>query len=322
MPTAGDSAAAVVAEITAIKGEEALTQLPGHVIDTVGATWEDLVPAHIGGAPFHHADGSPRLTSSVVAFIDELGAKARIEALDDASLKTWIDATKDAGEWFDDEGAFEVAVAFSDNLAVATPIWIKLGVQEPPTEPGSTVGSTIGTLATLQFIHVIQRRMLYRGAVVYGRVWAERGRIYGPALSAAYLRESTVARFPRVVVDQTCRDLLVATDYLDGEGDQGLLAIDGDGEAFINYLPVGVNVVQANDGYHPGDLLASHRDRVNELLTEAQDARVSSKLQWLGHYHNWSCVQLGFAQLRLPVGALPQGHLEPSFRTIDEALYG
>ena len=162
--------------------------------------------------------------------------------------------------------------------------------------------------------------MLYRGAVVYGRIWAERGRIYGPGLSAAYLRESSIARFPRIVVDQTCRDLLVATDYLDGPGDGGLLAVDGDGEAFINYLPTGVNVVHADDGYDRGDLLASHRDRVDELLSEAQDPRVLSKLRWLGHYHNWSCVQLGFPEHQLPAGALPQGDIEPSFRTIDEAL--
>ena len=314
MPSAGDSAAEVVAELTAMKGAGALLQVPDHVIDTLAATWEQMVPAYVGRAPFHHEDGQPRLTSSVVAFIDELGARARIESLDDAGLRTWIDATEDAGGWFDDEGTYEVAVAFSDNLAVATPISLSSGGANPPTEPGSTVGATIGTLATLQFIHVIQQRMLYRGAVVYGRIWAGRGRIYGPALSAAYLRKSTIANFPRIVVDQTCRDLLMATDYLDGDGDGGLLAIDGDGEAFINYLPTGVNVVHADDGYNHGELLAHHRDRVQEFLADAQDHRVLSKLWWLGHYHDWSCAQLGLPEYQLPTGVIPHGHIEPAFR--------
>ena len=114
MPSAGDFAAAVAAELTAMKGGKTLAQVPDHAIDTLGVTWEQMVPAYVGQAPFHHDDGRPRLTSSVVAFVDELGARARIESLDDASLKSWIDATKDAGEWFDDEGTYEVAVAFSD----------------------------------------------------------------------------------------------------------------------------------------------------------------------------------------------------------------
>jgi hypothetical protein len=182
------------------------------------------------------------------------------------------------------------------------------------------VGSSIGTLATLQFIHFIHLGMLYRGAVVYGRVWAGRGRFYGPALSAAYLRESTVAKFPRIVVDQVCRDLLVATDYLDGEGDSGLLAVDGDGEAFVNYLPTGVSEIVANDEEEPGSLLARHRDRVQDHITQAADPGVLSKLRWLGHYHNWSCEQLGLADHQLPDGVLPPGDIGPRFRTINEVI--
>jgi hypothetical protein len=322
MPSAGDTPDKVLAELAAVKGVESLAQVPDHVIDTIGVTWEHMVPAYVGQRPFHHEDGRPRLTSSVVAFVDELGAKARIESLDDESLRTWIGAIEDAGEWFDDEGAYEVAVAFSDNLAVARPVWLQPDGWNPPTEPGSTVGSIVGTLATLQFVHMIEQCMLYRGAVVYGRIWAERGRIYGPALSEAYLRESTVAEFPRIIVDQACRDLLIATDYLDGQGDGGLLAIDGDGEAFINYLPIGVNVIHADDGYDPGELLDNHRHRIGEFMAKAKDPRVLSKLRWLGHYHNWSCAQLGLLQHQMPAGVLPAGEIAPSFRTIDHALTG
>jgi hypothetical protein len=308
----------VIDALVRLKGPAAVKAVPAEVLATLVRVWQELVPATIGEPPFEHSDGRPRLTSSVVAFFDELGAKERIKQLSDAGLAQWIRASRDTMGWFDEEGKHEAVVGFSDNVGTATPVWLG-ACGNVPTDVTDQVRQTLDSLGGVQFTHFIEREMLYRGGVAFGPVWAEPGRIYGQALVDAVTLESRHAMFPRIVVDETCRNLVAASDVLDGSGDSEQLLVDEHGEAFVNYLLAGIQLA-VEDGYGADELLARHREAVEKRLRAANRADVSEKLSWVGRYHNWVCDRIDLAGHRVHQGLLVADSERHEFKRLGAVL--
>lgn len=89
-------------------------------------------------------------------------------------------------------------------------------------------GQVRGTIATAA-AHALELGFLLRGGATIGKLFHERGIIFGEALVEAYLIESGVSNYPRIVVSQRARD---RKDW------SGMpLHIGEDGLAAINYWP-------------------------------------------------------------------------------------
>lgn len=192
-------------------------RVPPYAWDSLADVWNRMRPAPVGGDPFTREDGSVRLTTSVVAYVDELGATARIEALTDDAAERWRSAVASALGWFDPNNSSEVTVTFSDNTVVAYPMW------EPtlPTDPSSQIGALAATIAGFQLELLLTEMTLHRGGLVVGPVFAEPNRITGQGLVEAVKLEEQRAVYPRVVVSQTCRDLYWPPISSTGKGRTG-----------------------------------------------------------------------------------------------------
>ena len=136
-----------------------------------------------------------------------------------------------------------------------------------------------------------------RGGLTFGKICVHKSRVFGPAFIRAYKLESTVARFPRIVVDKR---LCEASDnpivevtgrhawHLSQEHVFERLKKDVDGQWFVQYLS---NLYDSHhmEGVTGIDVLRAHRNKVQEQLKLARASGsedVASKYYWAANYHN------------------------------------
>jgi hypothetical protein len=133
-----------------------------------------------------------------------------------------------------------------------------------------------------------------RGAVAYGPLIHREALVYGPALIEAYRLESTEAKAPRIILDES-----IARAWGDGVpiqdrsgtllGHHRTWRQDDDGRFFFDYMPDPLNIFR----FGPRQIdagLASHMKRCRELISQgllehANNARVLSKYEWLAKYY-------------------------------------
>jgi hypothetical protein len=137
---------------------------------------------------------------------------------------------------------------------------------------------------------------LLRGAVCIGDLYIDDDVTFGPALVEAYTLESTVAVFPRIVID---KEVIRKSRYeADGPIWNDFVARGEDGVYFIDYLfgsfldrwsyPV-EEQIPANA------MLLIHKEFVEELLmtwTKEGEYRKRQKALWLAQYHNSTVKRL------------------------------
>jgi hypothetical protein len=132
---------------------------------------------------------------------------------------------------------------------------------------------------------LVEREILIRGGVAFGRHYADQGRMFSHALVKAYLLETERAHVPRILIDPNLVDWAVNHKECDSSINdefRSLLASDRDGEVFIDYLDA--------------DLLPDHERLINDLLkrgNEVGSASLISKAHWLIDYHEFVCGRLG-----------------------------
>jgi hypothetical protein len=133
-----------------------------------------------------------------------------------------------------------------------------------------------------------------RGGITFGNVCVHDSRIFGPAFIRAYKLESSQARFPRIVVDQSICSSTANNPITSICGQHNwsrtwqhiseLLRQDTDGQWFLNYLSPHVIPTKDRKG-----ILEAHRDEVvlnYERAIAARAEEVASKYFWVASYHN------------------------------------
>jgi len=144
--------------------------------------------------------------------------------------------------------------------------------------------------------------------MTFGDVCVHKDRIFGPAFIDAYTIESSLARYPRIVIDEklcanTSKNPLIRIageyywnqvywqffEYLDRSDD---------GQWMIHYLP---HMFEARrDQEIPNEeVLLAHRDKINSALSEAVKSSSPehlAKIRWLATYHNRT-IQKSFSRL-------------------------
>ena len=249
--------------------------------------------------------GRPMLRSSVVTYLDELGAKDRILQMTDADLRRDIERRDDLAETLHSgfyDGDRQRVISFSDNVAVATPL------------PNQSVTSTVAEIhrhadacSEYQLALALDAIPL-RGGISLGPAFCDREYVVGPAHLEAVLLEEQHADVPRVLVADSIVTVLrqaLGTAARHRWPDD-LYVVDGtDERAFINYL------LAAKPGAS-GTSLTAHRSVVMDQLARlASDPRPLAKWEWVARYHNW------FVDTYAPDPALQvQGHPSGTFHSL------
>jgi len=120
---------------------------------------------------------------------------------------------------------------------------------------------------------LLERGLLCRGGIAYGWHYSAEGFVFSQGLIEAYHLESSVARYPRIVVSS---DLLSILEYAD-DVDWGVpLMVEDDGAVFVDYM----------QGYATADT----GDRVRELRDAHSKApsAIREKILWLCNYYDYS----------------------------------
>lgn len=203
---------------------------------------------------------------SVVAFLDVLGFSAMVErdstAIEPQYLPMFVEVFGEVAK----EAREDISLRmFSDSIVIEACL-------SPPN-----------VVRILQVVSELQRRflerhILLRGGIAFGKHFMDDYVTFSQALVAAYGIESRIARFPRVVVGD---DLLNYTwHHSDATPElheklRELLTIDRDSAAFVNYLS--------------DDFLQVFRSHV-EYCIEAEPhphETVLEKMRWLLDYYNF-----------------------------------
>jgi hypothetical protein len=184
--------------------------------------------------------------------------------------------------------------SFSDLTVIAIPLLTPANVQFHPGLLEFQLGGLVGAQSKL-----IRNGILLRGAVVVGSIVKSYKQLFGPAMIKAYDIERAVAKFPRIVVDdsvmrETKRNPLLLRDpSAHPRGITTFLRRDEDGQMFIDYLrePYWLSGYQS--------FLRTHGDLILERLEMTKDNKdVRQKYEWMARYHNRTISDLLRAEPR------------------------
>lgn len=214
--------------------------------------------------------GVQNLEFNLVAFIDILGFSAMV--------KSDLEAPKGSEKYLDrlykiHKKTLELSangininiVQFSDSIVLATPYSPEL------------VEEFIRVISRLQF-DLFCEGILTRGGVALGKHFYNDGFMYSLGLIEAYKIESTISRYPRVILSPDLLDLVYPTNEIPAS----LLIIkENDGYYFIDYLIHSENEVLRT-------YLASIITQINKL----ENSSIKEKYIWLAEYINFKFPQL------------------------------
>jgi hypothetical protein len=114
--------------------------------------------------------------------------------------------------------------------------------------------------------NLVCKGFLVRGALTYGDICVHKNRILGPAFNKAYFLESSIAIYPRIIVDELlCK--------MNGE----TLKRDFDGQWYIDYLPH-LYDAERDSNITGIDVLLAHRDSLIQLVETAKEKNDSKVL--------------------------------------------
>lgn len=256
-----------------------------------------------GRAMYSDRRGSPVLRESFAVFIDELGTSQRMANYSNANLvddlALYDQARLSLSNPDDRSDEYARSLYFTDNVLLAVPAW--------PKAADKGLGYTLGVAAEYQARLATMGRFS-RGAITYGKLYADHSFGTGPALVAAVNLEKE-ARSPRVLLDTRCRELGLNEARALGFGsleplDSERLVLRDGGEAFLNYLAAVIDPEQ----WYTSEALEAHaaviRDNLHRL---AEDEEVRRKYEWLADYHDYFVTQITWFP-EYVIGASPQSH--------------
>lgn len=151
-------------------------------------------------------------------------------------------------------------------------------------------------LCTLQHLlmNLADNKILCRGGIVIGELYHKQSIVCGPALIDAYMLESKIANYPRVIVGPNI--IKIAKTYKGNQNSEQhieeafkrVLGYDSDGYYYIDYL----NLAGELDGYEYNDYLYTIHEMIEENLQNS-DITIRAKYTWLGLKYNEMIHKLG-----------------------------
>lgn len=173
-----------------------------------------------------------QVKDSIIGFIDILGSSEAIKNDAEGSLNVVHSAYENAIEFFN--GLFgpksftpDVKI-FSDNIVVA----VAYGEEKYKESAFLAVAMMCGVIQ----VEFLKKGWLTRGGIAQGSFFADEVMVWGTALVKAYKLESSIAVYPRIVIEpELIGDLKLALGYNHGHSKEWIRQ-DKDGLFYIEYL--------------------------------------------------------------------------------------
>jgi hypothetical protein len=145
------------------------------------------------------------------------------------------------------------------------------------------------------------RSILTRGGIVRGPAYHKGPVLFGPAVIDAYILESQVASYPRILVSDDVRK--ACWDYHLRLCREQLFSLDVDGSWFINALSPPLSKWDALKTDRDSDtkiFLRKARKVIRDLLRSSQsDVSHRAKVGWLAHHFNVRAEMYGISPLTI-----------------------
>lgn len=209
---------------------------------------------------------------SVIAFLDILGAKEIINQNADESLnlvyKSYTEAITQYKKRTDPHFPIPKINIFSDNISIS------FCIDENLDNIMECIFSVIlfCSVLTMQFW---LNGLLVRGGITVGYCFSDDLMVWGKALVRAYEIESTIAIYPRIVIDPFADEIF---DFLSKPKYKNLICKDFDGLYFINIFysdkPTGLPFLE--------ELIYDIEKRIEAL--DKTNLKERQKLKWLLNY--------------------------------------
>lgn len=251
-------------------------------------------------------DGTPKLTLSVVAFIDILGYSEKMLAAEKEGKEqsflielhsvlsrafSHLECDISEDNPLRSSGLLKKDLyklkTFSDNIVIGYPI---------REDAESELGRIFSMLSFFQ-LEMVNSGFFIRGAISIGDFYADDRVVYGKALIDAYRAETQLSRDPRVILTDTSVKAVEKhiTYYSNPKHSPQArdLYRDADGQVFINYLE---SIMITEQAYGPyTDELLKHKASVEKNLKKyLGNPRLWSKYSWVATYHNFFCEQYSY----------------------------
>lgn len=219
----------------------------------------------------------------VVAFVDLLGCSNSIRNNSIEMLNQLRDLYIEAkdmchqGPMADNCSKLKIKI-FSDNILFAYETGRQSGSKEDVFGPICILTQYLGIFQTL----ALQRNLLLRGGLTIGDLYVDNVLVWGKGLLRAYELESTVAIYPRIIVDSCVIEEIVKTKYSGGNKfDACKIGQDLDLAMYIDYLKCYKTKGMDLDG-----LIANAYNSIIKIKSGETPNRVWQKIAWQINYMN------------------------------------
>lgn len=169
-----------------------------------------------------------------VAYLDLLAGKRLIKTEEDESLNrmhSLLQVAKDSGAHNANALFPKCKIKiFSDNIIIACRL------TGNPAKDYSRILSAFTLVSAIQIVGLEMYQYLFRGAATAGNLFMDSVMVWGSALVRATEMESTLAVYPRVIVDEEILGLLAADRDAGENFSKYSLARDTDGRWYLDYL--------------------------------------------------------------------------------------
>lgn len=237
-------------------------------------------------SPYLNDNGSPRLETSLVVFLDILGYRDLItegpeqETL--TRLRSVVDRTYQhlrgsGGPLGSDERFYEIKT-FSDNIIIGCPCSDDFEFE---------LGYILSGASYFQ-LQMALANFFVRGAITFGNLYIDENIIFGSALIEAYREENEVAANPRIILSQSMESYIREHIGYYQSHLYRRIYCDTDRRYFLNYL----EILLIDPARIDRALLMQHRNIIERNLDRYQaEPKIRSKYVWVARYHNYFCIQ-------------------------------
>lgn len=214
-----------------------------------------------------------------IAYLDLLGSTSKIDNDNDGHYLYNIRTIYNMAVQFSKNEKLVTSVfsrietkIFSDNIIMAVPLSSDRDIE--------SIACLLKFVAIFQHYAAIQHNWLVRGGMTIGELYIDELLVWGSGLVRAYKLESSIAIYPRIIIDRIILNLMGANNLF--------FCQDADGQFFLNFL----NFMDYRDSENNDNFTPTIQKSFAGLLSEIRkssgnyDERAYQKLQWYKNYIN------------------------------------